>query len=147
MQRWTAEPLTFVLDPAAPFARADLEFENVEHDGPSYVVVLYLNNSDIGDDVPRDADEGYAGEFTVFAHGDCWGDAGHCELPKEPLHDFDDRPLQPLTPINITVEITDAALALEDGEEVRVTALAQSLDPDKREDVFRFSRLTLVTYE
>jgi hypothetical protein len=146
MQRWTSEALTVVHDPAAPFQRADLEFETLEHDGPSYTVALYLNNPDVNDAAPRDAD-GYAGEFTVFAHGDCWGDVGHCDIPRDPLHPFDDRALHPLTPVNITIEITDALKALGDTESVTVTALAESVDPGKREEVLRFGRLTLVTYD
>jgi hypothetical protein len=147
MQRWTSEPLAVVRDPDAPFVRADLEFETLEHDGPSCTVRLYLNAPDVADDAPRDADMGYAGEFTIFGHGDCWGDLGHCDVPKGPLHPFDDRPPHPLTPINITVEITDALERLGEGDAITVTALAQSLDPDKREDALRFGRLTLVTYE
>jgi hypothetical protein len=52
-----------------------------------------------------------------------------------------------LAPINITVEITEALQALKDVEEVTVTALAYSTEPDKREDVLRFGRLTLITYD
>jgi hypothetical protein len=147
MQRWTSAALAVVRDPDAPFVRADLEFESVEHDGPSHVVLLYLNNPDVPDDGSRDADERYAGEFTVFGHGDCWGDLGHCDVPSGPQHAFDDRPPHPLTPINLTVEITDALTALGDVDEVTVTALVHSLDPEKREDALRFKRLTLVTYE
>ena len=81
-----------------------------------------------------------------FAHGDCWGDPATATR-REPVHAFDRRPPHPLTPINITVEITDALLALKDVEEVTVTALAYSTEPDKREDVLRFARLTLITYD
>jgi hypothetical protein len=147
MQRWTSEPLAVVHDPDAPFVRADLEFETVEHDGPSCIVRLYLNAPDVADDAPRDADNGYAGEFTIFGHGDCWGDLGHCDVPQGPLHPFDDRAPHPLTPINITVEITDALKRLGESDAITVTALSQSLDPDKREDALRFGRLTFVTYE
>jgi hypothetical protein len=83
----------------------------------------------------------------VFAHGDCWGDPGHCDPSRGPLHTFDRRPLHPLTPINVTVEITDALRALGPVDEVTVTALAHSTEPDKREDVLRFARLTLITYD
>jgi hypothetical protein len=147
MQRWTSDPLAVAPDGDAPFVRADLEFEDVAHDGPSYVVLLYVNNPNVAAKVLRDPDQGYAGEFTVFGHGECWGDVGHCEVPTEPLHAFDHRPPHALTPINLTVEITDALRRLGDVSEVRVTALAHSLDPDKRADPLRFGRLTLVTYE
>jgi hypothetical protein len=145
-QRWTSEPLRVPRDADAPFLRADLEFEDVAHDGPSFVVLLYFNDPGVDEHAGRDHPS-FAGEFTVFAHGDCWGDVGHCELPQGPVTPFDRRPLHPLTPINVTVEVTEALRALGDAETVTVTVLAESLDPEKDDDVLRFKRLTLVTYD
>ena len=54
--------------------------------------------------------------------------------------------LHPLTPINVTVEITDALRALGAVEEVTVTALTQWTDPDKREDALRGSRCSPTTH-
>ena len=147
MQRWTSQPLPVPAFPEAPWERADLEFEDLLHDGPSYVVVLFLNNPDVAEDATPDETPGFAGHFTVFAHGDCWGDPGHCDPSGKPVHAFDRRAPHPLTPINITVEITEALQALKDVEEVTVTALAYSTEPEKREDVLRFGRLTLITYD
>ena len=147
MQRWTSDPLPVPTDPGEPWEHADLEFESLTHDGPSYTVVLFLNNPEVAEDASPDETPGFAGRFTVFAHGDCWGYAGHCDPPSGPLHTFDRRPLHPLTPINVTVEITDALRALGPVDEVTVTALAHSTEPDKREDVLRFARLTLITYD
>jgi tyrosinase len=147
MQRWTSHPIPVPAFPGAPWERADLEFEDLRHDGPSYAVVLFLNHPDVAEDAVPEQTPGFAGRFTVFAHGECWGDPGHCDPPGEPLHAFDRRPLHPLTPINVTVEITDALRALGAVEEVTVTALAYSTVPEKREDVLRFSRLTLITYD
>jgi hypothetical protein len=137
MQRWTSDPLAVPRDAAAPFLHADLEFEDLEHDGPSFVVRLYLNR-------PGGAEEAEAGHFSVFGHGECWGDLGHCDVPTT-ARAFD-RP-HPLTPINITVDVTDALAALPEAEEVTVTALAQSLEADRQAEPLRFKRLTLVTYE
>jgi hypothetical protein len=137
MQRWTSDPLAVPRDAAAPFAHADLEFEDVAHDGPSFVVRLYVSR-------PGDAEEAEAGHFTVFGHGDCWGDVGHCELPAT-AHPFT-RP-HPLTPINVTVDVTEALATLPGAEEVTVTAVAESLDEAKQPEPLRFKRLTLVTYE
>src|SRR5215208_5246852 len=75
------------------------------------------------------------------------GETRKCHPPSEPLHAFDRRPLHPLTPINVTVEITDALRALGAVEEVTVTALTHSTDPDKREDALQFSRFTLLSYD
>ena len=72
MQRWTSQPLPVPAFPQAPWERADLEFEDLLHDGPSYAVVLFLNNPDVADDAIPEQTPGFAGHFTVFAHGDCW---------------------------------------------------------------------------
>ena len=132
-------------DPTAPWQRADLAFENVEHDGPSFRVLLYLNNANADESTGRDVDSGYAAEFPVFAHGACWGDAGHCEV-REPASAFDHRPPPPLTPIAVSVDVTDALRRVADEGQVTVTAVAFSTD-ESRTDVLRFSRLHLLTYD
>ena len=143
MQRWTSQALALS---RTNWKRADLEFEGVEHDGASFVVHLFLNNPDADEATPRTAEERYAGYLTVFAHGDCWGDVGHCDIP-EPVSPFDRRPPHPLIPFDATVEITQALSALaEDTREVTVTALAFNKDGDEA-DVLRFKQLTLLTYE
>ncbi len=107
MQRWTSLPLRVSRDPSAPWRRADLAFEDLR-DGPSFRVLLYLDNPDANEHSGRDIATGYAGEFPVFAHGDCWGDAGHCEVDPGPVSPFARRSMHPLTPIGISVEITEA---------------------------------------
>lgn len=145
MQRWTSEPLP-VPRHEIPFAEAVLSFEDVRHDGPSFAVHLYFNNPDV-DPEAGEAGESFIGRFTVFAHGDCWGDLGHCDIPKGPISPFDNRHPHPLRPINITVDCTEALRRLGDLEATTVTAIAHSLDPEKKEDVLKFERLTLVTYD
>jgi tyrosinase len=143
MQRWTSQALPLS---RTSWKRADLEFEGVEHDGASFVVHVFLNHPDADDSTPRTPDQRYAGYLTVFAHGDCWGDVGHCDIT-EPVSPFDRRPPHPLTPFNATLEITDALAALPaDTSEVTVTALAFNKDGDEA-GVLRFKELTLLTYE
>ncbi|MBV9713916.1 MAG: hypothetical protein JOZ64_00940 [Solirubrobacterales bacterium] len=145
MQRWTSQPLPVPRHPQAPYARADLELHDVEHDGPSYHALVYFNQADADENTGRAA-PGYAGSFSVFAHGRCWGDRGHCDPPAEPLHPFDRRHLHPLTPINITVEVTRALRAVA-GDTIAVTVLAFPALGSDRPAPLRFSRLTLVTYD
>jgi hypothetical protein len=145
MQRWTSEPLPVPRN-EVPFVEANLEFEDLRHDGPSFSVYLYFNNPEVGDEDGVEG-AGYIGRFPIFAHGDCWGDVGHCDLPRGPIGAFDDRPPHPLTPINITVDCTEVLRGLGPAGEATVTALAFSLDPEKKEDILRFGRLTLVTYD
>lgn len=139
MQRWTSEPLAIPKAEGAPFTSAELSFEDLRHDGPSFVVRVHLNAPD------ADEETAPAAGFTVFAHGDCWGDLGHCEIPTEPVSAFDRRPAHPLTPRNVSVDVSDGLKALGDVDEVTVTALAFAVDGT--EAPLRFGRLTLVTYD
>jgi len=143
MQRWTSQVMA--VPPPTTWQRADLEFEGVEHDGASFVLHVFLNNADADETTPRTAEQRYAGYLTVFAHGDCWGDIGHCDIP-EPVSPFDQRPPHPLLPFNATLEITDSLSALPEGtSEVTVTVLAFNKNGDEA-GVLRFKELTLLTY-
>jgi len=148
MERWTSEAMAFPHYGEGGFARVDLEFEDIQHDGPSVSVLLYLNNESVDADTGHDSTAGFAGELSIFGHGDCWGDAGHCHVP-DPVHEFDRRAAHPLEPMNLTVEITDALTKIQAETEVRVTALAfGSDDADAAgSDLLRFGRLTLAIYE
>lgn len=146
MQRWTAdEPLTVPLHDV-PFEAAELEFEDLHHDGPSFSVFVYFDNPDV-DEGAGEQGEGYVGRFQVFGHGECWGDDGHCDIPEGPVSEFDTRPLHSLTPINVAVDCTRALRELGDKPEVTVTVLAYSLEPEEKEEPLKFGRLTLVTYD
>jgi hypothetical protein len=143
MQRWTSQAIA--LPPRTSWQRADLEFEGVEHDGPSFVIHVFLNNADATEATPRTPEQNYAGYLTVFAHGDCWGDVGHCDIPG-PVSAFDRRPPHPLVPFDATLEISGPLTALpEDTSEFTVTALAFNKAGDDT-GVFRFKQLTLLTY-
>jgi tyrosinase len=143
MQRWTSQAIA--VPPRTGWQRADLEFEGVEHDGPSFVIHVFLNHPDADEATPRTAEQRYAGYLTVFAHGDCWGDVGHCDVP-EPVSPFDRRPSHPLEPFDATLEITEALQALpDDVGEITVTVLAFN-QTDDADGVLRFKQLTLLTY-
>ena len=148
MQRWTSQPVT--VPPQTGWQRADLEFEGVEHDGASFVMHVFLNNPDADETTPHTPEQRYAGYLTVFAHGDCWGDVGHCDIP-EPTSAFDQRPPHPLIPFDATLEITEALGALSDSTgpdgtgEITVTVLAFN-KADDTDGVLRFKQLTLLTY-
>ncbi len=148
MQRWISESLPLPIDPEAPFQRVDLEFEEVEHDADSFVALVYLNNRRVDQRTGRDPTKGFAAGFTVFAHGVCWGDVGHCDVPKEAVSAFDSRTEHRLTPQNVTLDVTDAVRSLGEVSAIQVTVVAvSSSDQARRTGVLRFSALTLVTYE
>ena len=143
MQRWTSQVMA--VPPPTTWQRADLEFEDVEQDGASFVLHVFLNNAEADETTPRTAEQHYAGYLTVFAHGDCWGDIGHCDIP-EPVSPFDRRPPHPLIPFNATLEISDSLRTLPEGtSEITVTVLAFNKNGDK-DGVLRFKNLTLLTY-
>ncbi|HWF73575.1 MAG TPA: hypothetical protein VG186_09535 [Solirubrobacteraceae bacterium] len=145
MQRWTSEPLAVPRHLAAPYARADLEFEGVLHDGPSCYVMLYLNLPDADERTGRAVAQ-FAGAFSLFAHGNCWGDAGHCDARSGPVNAFDRRLPHPLTPINMTVQVTTALRAVT-ADEVTVTMLTFPVAGSDRDELLRFARLSLITYD
>lgn len=142
MQRYVSDPM-----PAPPtgFYRADLELDAVDHSNTSYVAHLHLNQPGADENTDRTADSGYAGHFTVFAHGDCWGDAGHCDISAA-ASPFDRRAPHPLTPIHISIEITGAVRAIGDVAELRVTILAFPVGNGKDASPLKFTRLRLVSY-
>jgi hypothetical protein len=147
MHRWTSQTLELPRDPQAPFKRVDLEFEGVEHDGNSYVALVYLNNRRVDERTGRDTSKGFAAAFSVFGHGVCWGEEGHCAVT-EPVSPFDQRPEHRLTPQNITLDITDSVTELGNVDELKVTVVAISTSaPTGRDKILRFSQLTLITYE
>lgn len=106
MKTFISQPLELPgeLDPES---RADLLFYGVDHSGPSYICHVFLDNPDAGTKTPLEPESGYLGTFTVFGHGGCFGDEGHCE-PERPTTDaFDLRGPHPLKPFVRTIEVTD----------------------------------------
>ena len=92
----------------APFSRADLVFTGVDHSGPSYEVRVFLNDPDATVDTPRAPERGYAGRYTVFGHGGCYGDEGHCDIPAPDAGDVALGLQHPLTPLTTFVTVTEA---------------------------------------
>ena len=136
-----------------PFTRADLVFTGVDHSAGSYEVRVYLNNSTADVRTPRQAEEGYGGRFTVFGHGGCYGDAGHCDVPAVSPDETDLRPQHPLAPLNTYVTITDALqrILAAGGTLETVTLVPLSITPRRRDrapavDLLRFDDVELHTY-
>lgn len=146
MQRFVSKPLS-VPRHEHPYYRADLEFEGLERFGASYIGHIFLNNPEADENTTLTAKSGYATRFTVFGHAVCFGETDHCKVA-ERVSPFDRNPEHPLTPVNITAEVTEALQRVE-APHVTVTVLAYSSNPADRErqDILRFGRLTLVTYD
>jgi hypothetical protein len=135
------------------FTRADVVFTGVDHSGTSFEVRLFLNNPTATASTPRTAEQGYAGRLTIFGHGGCYGDEGHCEVPALSTDPTDLRPPHPLTPLNTYVTITDALRrVLAEGGELRtVTLVPVSITPMRKDrkpapELLHFADVSLQTY-
>jgi hypothetical protein len=150
-----AEPVTvgpIELPPrreGASYTRAQLEFREVDHSGPSMDIRVYLDRPDASADTPL---EEAAGRFHIFGHGGCAGDLGHCDLPSE-RDPFDFRLPHPLTPVSVIVVVTEAInrLVEQGAGEFTVTAVplvhdyGLPLGRDAKTDL-EFRSVSLVTY-
>ena len=148
MKVYSSDPLPNPGRAAQPgFVRADLVFYGVDHSGPSFEARIFLNHPGADLRTPRDDASRYAGSFTVFGHGGCAGDAGHCEVPTGPKDPFDRRPPHQLVPQIKTVIITHA-LGLIPDEQLTVTVVPVRPGAQGAElvDALQFDRLSLLTY-
>lgn len=137
-------PLT-AAQAAGQFQRADLVFYDVDARHASFTARVFLQAP--GDvDLSPDRRDGYAGFFSIFGHGGCSGDEGHCDIP-ERRDAFDLGPPHPLTPQVKLVDVTDRLRAVG-GDQVVVVVLAvrPSRDGARLSDVLSFSGVRLVTY-
>jgi hypothetical protein len=135
------------------FSRADVVFQGLDHSQGSYEVRLFLNNPSATVDTPRTAEYGYAGRLTIFGHGGCYGDLGHCEVPVPSSDPTDLRPSHPLTPMDTYVTITKALRSVleRDGALRTLTLVPVSTPPLRAErkpapELLRFNDVSLHTY-
>lgn len=131
-----------------PFRRADLIFDGVEHDGPSFEARVFLNNEKADAKTPKDPKNGYAGTFHIFGHGGCFGDVGHCEVRDTPRR-YDPRPAHALTPARKVLIATEALREAGKGKAMKVTVVpivrSESLE-GKYDNVLKFEKISVVTY-
>jgi hypothetical protein len=122
MRRFHSEPLALPED-REEVARADLIFYGVDHSGPTYEARVFLDNPRATEKTSLTAEEGYAGSFTVFGHGGCFGSEGHCAPRDRFTDEFDRRPPHPLTPQTVSVTVTEALARIE-ADRVKVHLVA-----------------------
>lgn len=131
------------------FARADLEFDGVDHSGASFEALIFLNNQGANDRTAPTPKNGYVGSFHIFGHGGCFGDVGHCDVRGLPRL-YDPRPAHPLTPARKVVIATEAIRrATRQGKQMTVTVVPIVTSGTSRcdfEDVLKFDRVSVVTY-
>jgi tyrosinase len=110
------------------FTRADLFLYGLDHSGPSYSIRVFLNAPDADRDTALTDEAGYAGSVTVFGHGGCFGEEGHCD-PRGPVTVFDRRlphQLEPATRVLICTDAVRRALGQRDQLQVRLVPLVRS---------------------
>lgn len=147
MTAFATEPLELpTFDDRREVTRADLIFYEVDHAGPSYLAHVFVGRRRATARTARDAAHGYAGAFSVFGHGGCAGEAGHCSVHGRSEDDFDLRMRHPLTPQTRALEVTEAlAPALLDPKvsEVVVTVV---VEPAEAVPETPFELVRLLTY-
>jgi hypothetical protein len=125
--------------------RVDLIFYEIDHSGPSYEARVFVGNGDATAETPREVEHGYVGSFTVFGHGGCYGEAGHCDIHQGTRDEYDVRPPHPLTPWTKTLIVPAEAIGLFTGEAIKLTVLPLAIDGDGELDI-DFKRVRLAAY-
>jgi hypothetical protein len=146
MQSWTTpKPLATPID-FDRVSRIDLEFVDLRRDSGSFTAFVFLNAGRVPADAGRDH-ERFAGSFTVFTRGECWGGEGHCDWERGPVSAFDRRPQHHLTPINVSMDVTETIRRIGNPKRLEVTVHASKAgDPKASKGFLLFDRLTVMSY-
>ena len=136
------------------FKRADLEIYGLDLSTVSYQARIFINNPKATVKTPTNMANRYVGHFTVFGHGGCYGDPGHCDVPtKQRMYDY--RASHPLTPAYESIEIPKQLHSvLLKNKEITITIVpivtalpvVESNDLLDLVHVLKFDELRLVTY-
>jgi tyrosinase len=149
MQRFSSDPLPIPNDPdASRWTSAELLVYGVDHSGPSYEVRVFLDAPEADAHTPLELQAGYAGCFTVFGHGGCYGDRDHCDPHDRTGDAYDLRLPHPILPQTKRVPVTEA-LRQVSGSAVRITLVAvEPADEHSAQgsDAFGATALRLLTY-
>ncbi len=149
MHRFVSDPLAVPasLDGTA-WTTAELLVYGVDHAGPSHEVRVFVDAPDADVQTPLTLEAGYAGCFTVFGHGGCFGDDDHCD-PSDRFSDaYDVRLPHQSLPQTKVVRVTHA-VRRADADAVTITLVA--VEPDesggpRASDAFAAEEIRLVTY-
>jgi hypothetical protein len=134
------------------FKRADIEIHNVDHSGLSYEGRVFLNNPNASQKTKLTLDEGYVGSYHIFGHGGCYGDLGHCAIPKE-RGKYDFRPSHHLKPEYKRIIITDALRKLGKNTDKFIISIVPFVPSRTSEsnsnsrDIIKFDKIGIVTYD
>jgi hypothetical protein len=146
-KKYTSRPIPLTKEiRRAAFRHAELIFQNVDLSGPSYEGRVFFNNPAADAKTPQLPESGYAGKFTIFGAGRCWGDEGHCTVP-ESRREYDPRSPHQLTPRRVTLVVTQALLrAARETSRLNITVVPVVLAARERmgtRDCFHFDGMSL----
>lgn len=142
--RFTSDPLELPADEHR-FERADLIFYGLDHSGPSYEAQVFMAARGIGGE-PDPSHRAYVGSFFIFGHGGCFGDVGHCEIPRS-RDPFDLRPPHQLEPAVRILTVTEPLKAmLANGQSTAKVTVVAHTEGRASDEVLSFQTIRLATY-
>ena len=147
MQRFVSDPLAVPpLSQGYEWSSAELLVYGVDHSGPSYEVRVFFDAPAADVDTPLTPDAGYAGCFTVFGDGGCFGDDDHCDPDARYSDVYDVRLPHPSVPMKVVER--ERGTAPVDADAVHMTLVAVEPDDDgpRPTDAFKADEIRLVTY-
>lgn len=132
--------------------RIDLEFQGIDHSGPSYEGRIFINNPQADKNTPMTIKNGYVGSYHIFGHGGCFGSEGHCEIPtqRRRLHDY--RPSHHLRPQYKRVIITESLRKLgRSTNKFNITIIAVSFGTGNNQqseiqNLIKFDKIGIILY-
>lgn len=131
--------------------RANLEFYDIDHFGISYEGRVFLNNPKATYTTTKTPKNGYVGSFHIFGHGGvCLGGKGHCTPPSKKQGAYDLRREHMMHPIFKSVKITEPLKKIIKTRKdivVTVVPILMGEDDTGMKSIFRFKKMTLVTYD
>jgi tyrosinase len=151
MERYVSEPIPYPVAEAEGeyYSQADLIFYEVNPTGDSYYGLVFLNAPDADHTTPVEENDHFAGWFTVFGHGGCFGDdESHCAPSPPQALGAEFRVPLGIPRQTKTVTITEPLRRLASGDSFTVTVVAvvPGDDGQRARNVLEFGGLRLVTY-
>jgi tyrosinase len=133
--KFNAPVASFSLSQIKPvIPKVELRFHKVKHPKNSFEIRVFLNQPDANASTPTENNPHYAGSLFVFGHGECGGDAGHCEPPQTTRGPFDLRPPSHLTPMELSLDASEAVNAIaKTGSTSDVTVTLVAVDNKGRQ--------------
>lgn len=131
----------------------DLSFKNVDHSHYSYEVWVFANNPQATIKTPRKIEQGYLGRFTIFGHGGCFGQEGHCNYSIADVDKFNPNRPHPVAPVKRCVTLNSANIEYLQSSQNAITSLTlvpisqgmrKAFEPEP--DAFTFTHLEVKIY-